>query len=53
MNGEPCCANKRLLADILRKEWDFKGYGQGVETYGGVGITGDTYARRHLVSPPA
>jgi beta-glucosidase len=25
-NGEPCCANKRLLIDILRKEWKFDGH---------------------------
>ena len=25
-NGEPCCASKRLLIDILRKEWGFKGH---------------------------
>jgi beta-glucosidase len=25
-NGEPCCANKRLLTDILRGEWGFGGY---------------------------
>jgi len=25
-DGEPCCANKRLLTDILRKEWGFAGY---------------------------
>src|SRR2546423_6423810 len=25
-NGEPCCANNRLLNDILRKEWNFGGY---------------------------
>lgn len=25
-NGEPCCASKRLLVDILRKEWGFKGH---------------------------
>ncbi|MDQ3818356.1 MAG: glycoside hydrolase family 3 C-terminal domain-containing protein, partial [Acidobacteriota bacterium] len=25
-NGEPCCANKRLLTDILRNEWGFAGY---------------------------
>lgn len=25
-NGEPCCANNRLLAEILRGEWGFSGY---------------------------
>lgn len=25
-NGEPCCASRRLLIDILRKEWGFKGH---------------------------
>src|SRR5215831_1831443 len=25
-NGEPCCANKRLMTDILRGEWGFNGY---------------------------
>ncbi|HEY0762280.1 MAG TPA: glycoside hydrolase family 3 C-terminal domain-containing protein [Pyrinomonadaceae bacterium] len=25
-NGEPCCANTRLLGDLLRKEWGFDGY---------------------------
>jgi beta-glucosidase len=24
--GEPCCASKRLLVDILRNEWGFKGH---------------------------
>src|SRR5260370_7001535 len=23
---EPCCANKTLITDILRKEWGFNGY---------------------------
>ena len=25
INGIPACANKVLLTDILRNEWDFKG----------------------------
>ena len=25
-NEEPCCANKRLMTDILRGEWGFSGY---------------------------
>lgn len=25
-NGEPCCASKRLINDILRTEWGFSGY---------------------------
>ena len=25
-NGEPCCANKKLMTDILRGEWGFNGY---------------------------
>jgi beta-glucosidase len=25
-NGEPCCANQKLMKDILRGEWGFNGY---------------------------
>ncbi len=25
-NGEPCCADKHLMSDILRGEWSFSGY---------------------------
>jgi beta-glucosidase len=25
-NGEPCCGSRRLLQDVLRNEWGFKGY---------------------------
>jgi beta-glucosidase len=25
-NGEPCCANKKLMIDILRGEWGFDGF---------------------------
>ena len=28
INGEPCCANKTLIEDILRKQWGFNGYYQ-------------------------
>lgn len=26
INGVPACANRKLLTDILRKEWGFNGY---------------------------
>ena len=26
LNGEPCCASKRLMTEILRGEWGFDGY---------------------------
>lgn len=26
LNDQPCCTNNRLLSDILRKEWKFKGH---------------------------
>jgi beta-glucosidase len=26
LDGEPCCANKRLLTEILRGDWGFAGY---------------------------
>lgn len=26
LNGEPCCASKRLLQDILREQWGFTGH---------------------------
>tara|TARA_R110002020_G_scaffold85914_6_gene211936 strand:+ start:99235 stop:101484 length:2250 start_codon:yes stop_codon:yes gene_type:complete len=25
-NGEPCCANKYLISDVLRDKWNFKGH---------------------------
>ncbi|MFL9832266.1 glycoside hydrolase family 3 C-terminal domain-containing protein [Flavobacterium sp. ST-87] len=25
-NGEPCCSNKYLISDVLRKQWNFKGH---------------------------
>ena len=26
INGVPACANRKLLTEILREEWGFKGY---------------------------
>ena len=26
VDGEPCCANKYLITDVLRKQWNFKGH---------------------------
>jgi beta-glucosidase len=26
VNGEPCCSNNRLLLELLRNKWGFKGY---------------------------
>lgn len=25
-NGEPCCSNKYLISDVLKKQWNFKGH---------------------------
>lgn len=47
-NGEPCCASKRLLVDILRGEWQFDGH-----------VTSDCWAikdineNHHVTSTPA
>lgn len=46
-NGEPCCASKLLMQDILRGEWGFEGH-----------YVSDCWAirdfhERHLVSPDA
>ena len=39
LNGVPSCANKRLLVDILRAEWQFRGY-----------VVSDDDALEHLVN---
>ncbi|MTK08522.1 MAG: glycoside hydrolase family 3 protein [Hungatella sp.] len=46
-NGEPCCASKTLMQDILRGEWGFEGH-----------YVSDCWAirdfhERHLISPDA
>ena len=45
VNGEPCCANRRLLTDILRGEWGFRGH-----VVSDVGAVGDI-ANRHKFKP--
>ena len=32
INGVPACASQKLLTDVLRKEWGFKGYVVSDET---------------------
>ncbi|HAF15603.1 MAG TPA: glucan 1,4-alpha-glucosidase, partial [Blastocatellia bacterium] len=44
-NTEPCCANKRLMQDILRGEWGFGGY-----VVSDCGAIDDIYLRHHFVS---
>ena len=45
VDGQPACANTRLLSDILRKEWGFKGY-----VVSDCGAIGDIYLN-HKFSP--
>jgi beta-glucosidase len=46
-NGEPCCANIRLLDDILRGEWGFNGY-----VVSDCGAIEDIYLRHKFVKTP-
>ncbi|HEY5883216.1 MAG TPA: glycoside hydrolase family 3 C-terminal domain-containing protein, partial [Pyrinomonadaceae bacterium] len=46
-NGEPCCANPRLLNDILRGEWGFNGY-----VVSDCGAIEDIYLRHKFVKTP-
>ena len=47
VDGLPACANPRLLDDILRKQWGFKGY-----VVSDCGAVGDIYLN-HKTSPDA
>lgn len=46
-NGEPCCASKTLLMDILRDEWEFDGY-----VVSDCGAISDIHAHHRVVSTP-
>ncbi len=48
INGIPACANKRLLTDILRKEWGFQGYVISDE-----GAIEDIYGNYNFTNSPA
>ena len=43
-NGEPCCANTRLLGETLRDEWGFNGY-----VVSDCGAIDDIYKRHNFV----
>ncbi len=51
VGGVPCCQNKRLITDILRKEWDFKGY--AVTDCGAVGNATPVYHNYVKTAPEA
>lgn len=44
VDGQPACANTRLLSDVLRKEWGFKGY-----VVSDCGAIGDIYLNHKFV----
>ena len=47
-NGEPCCASKTLLIDILREEWGFDGY-----VVSDCGAIRDIHAHHKVTKSPA
>ena len=47
-NGEPCCASKTLLLDILRDEWGFDGY-----VVSDCGAICDIHAHHQVTNTPA
>lgn len=48
VDGQPCCTNKMLLQDILRKEWGFKGH-----VLSDCGAIYDVYNGHHAVPTAA
>ena len=47
-NSEPCCADKGLMTDILRKEWGFNGY-----VVSDCGAIGDIWKGHHFANSEA
>ena len=47
VDGQPACANTRLLEDILRKQWGFQGY-----VVSDCGAIGDIYKNHEFVRSP-
>ncbi|HEX3025129.1 MAG TPA: glycoside hydrolase family 3 C-terminal domain-containing protein [Chitinophagaceae bacterium] len=47
LNGEACCGSNHLLTDILRNEWNFKGY-----VVSDCGAIDDIYQRHKIVETP-
>lgn len=45
VNGEPCCANTRLLDDILRRRWGFQGH-----VVSDCGAINDFHANHHYTA---
>jgi beta-glucosidase len=46
-DGEACCGSRKLLVDILRNEWNFKGY-----VVSDCGAIGDIYQHHKIVQTP-
>jgi beta-glucosidase len=47
LDSEACCGSKRLLVNILRNEWNFKGY-----VVSDCGAIGDIYQHHKIVQTP-
>lgn len=54
LDGKPCCGSDKLMNDILRKKWNFKGY--TTSDCGGIGMfwrTHKTHATQELAASDA